>query len=210
MNAHKEHGINVKLICIILLAIAVLLIVILACKKTISLHRAYKANMSASVDEKFLQHSYTSMTAINTFLPYLEDPQKNDSTHVSSELYGGCYINTEGKLVLEIAVKNYSDYLKSGNFRNSFLKITELTNKDVYFRYVKHSYNELSETMESLNQLFHEGRVLALCSWGIDEYNNCVTLEVSEHISPDELNLILDVIGDVKYTISYGLTPSEF
>lgn len=176
----------------------------------------YDINTSETVNESFLANQENSSFGITNYIEYCLLAQKKSGKKVDTytvdgvssdyfpEYYGGNYINVYGNIVFEIVEDYYGNNFEKSELYRSIMSIMQVNSDNIVFRPVKVSYSKLVSIMNDLFEFVKQREIEEwVYGFGIDDYNNCIFVEVDKDIDRDYVLGIYELIGDVHCDIIY-------
>ncbi|MBE5861341.1 MAG: hypothetical protein E7295_00650 [Lachnospiraceae bacterium] len=185
-------------------------------------------NKSENLPEGFSENQREANMILNQFYMHLMQScgtTYDDAVYTVNGLraenfppyFAGAYINTEGRLIVQITDKYYTKNYKRTKWYKEFVEIVE--NENFYCHPVKYSYSELITALSNvtLGDLAEElsARGVKIVAAGIDDYGNTIHVHVK---GQEAYDIVMNILDSDIYTVSsvdsipqddIGLAPGE-
>lgn len=131
------------------------------------------------------------------------------------DFFAGTFINTDGKLVIQVTEKYYSKDYRNSDWYKELVEVVQ--SEDFACNPVKYSYCSIVNAMTDLlwgdfSKKLSEENVKITASW-IDDYRNCVFIGVKDDIDYNKVLKMIDssiykvVVENVTISEDVGLYP---
>ena len=175
---------------------------------------------SENLPEGFLDNQHEANEIMELFYEYLRDTYGvtcNDTVYTVSGIraeyfppyYAGCYINTDGHLILQVVNTYYTTEYLSSEWYQEFVEI--VGSENFYCHPARYSYTELTNaisevTIGSLAEEFADLGV-SVVSAGVNDYQNVVEVNFQSIEDYDAASYLLD--SDIYLTSVIDDVPQD-
>ena len=162
--------------------------------------RKYTVNQSAPETEAEWARHTTASDEVQRIMPYVRGGKSSVTVQPEDypAIWAGCYINSDFDLVVLLTEENKTFLQELRDVSGS---------ENLLFEIVPHSYGELLIFMKELDKKGTQMRELGVKSWGVDVYQNGVTVYM-EDVSPEHIAVFRETISDSEL-LSFHLMTGE-